>query len=185
LNIVTTSAWVAHNVGLGAAFGGLLFGKAALNPNLSAISSKAERGKMLNRAWNRYNAINILSFGTAAATWFPGRLGLTGGEIDAQTRNLVLAKDALFIVGAVTGLASVLQGRSLAQQGVDGAVPIETGTTPAPETPEKAASLLRSVNLLGNLNVGVTGAILGITTILSMKATQSQNFAKIARRRFF
>jgi len=183
LSILSTAAWVAHNVGLGASFGGLLFGKTALNPNLDAISSKAERGKMLNRAWNRYNAVNVLSFGTAAATWFPGRLGLSGEEIDQQTRNLVLAKDALFLVGAVTGLASVIQGRALAKQGVDGAVPIETGTTPAPETPEKAAGLLRSVNLLGNLNVVVTGAILGITTILSMKATQSQNFAKIVRRR--
>jgi hypothetical protein len=163
----------------------LLFGKAALNPNLDAISSKAERGKMLNKAWNRYNVVNVLSFGTAAATWFPGRLGLTGEEIDQQTRNLVLAKDILFGIGAITGLASVIQGRALTGQGIDGAVPIETGTKPAAETPEKAASLLRSVNLLGNLNLGVTGGLLAVTTILSMKATQSQQFAKIARRRFF
>jgi hypothetical protein len=160
----------------------LLFGKTALNPNLDAISSKADRGRMLNKAWNRYNVVNVLSFGTAAATWFPGRLGLTGGEIDQQTRYLVLAKDILFGVGAITGLASVLQGRSLTGQAPDGAVPIETGTRPAPETPEKAAGLLRSVNLLGNVNVGVTGGILAITTILSMKATQSRQFAKISRR---
>ena len=178
---LSTAAWVAHNLGLGASFGGLLFGKAALNPSLSVLDSEAERGKVLNIAWNRYNAINVVSFATAAATWFPGRLGLSGQEIDQQTRNLVLAKDILFGVGAVSGLASVIQGRALTGQAPDGAVPIESGTTPASETPEKAASLLRSVNQLGNLNILVTGAILGITTVLSMKATESTRFSAVSR----
>jgi hypothetical protein len=178
---LSTAAWVAHNLGLGACFGGLLFGKAALNPSLSAIQSEAERGKVLNTTWNRYNAINVASFATAAATWFPGRLGLSGKEIDQQTRNLVLAKDILFGVGALSGLASVIQGRALTDQAPYGAVPIESGTTPASETPEKAASLLRSVNLLGNLNILVSGAILGITTVLSMKATKSARFSAVSR----
>jgi hypothetical protein len=178
---LSTAAWVTHNLGLGACFGGLLFGKVALNPSLSAIQSEAERGKVLNTTWNRYNAINVASFATAAATWFPGRLGLSGKEIDQQTRNLVLAKDLLFGVGALTGLASVIQGRALTDQAPDGAVPIESGTTPASETPEKAASLLRSVNQLGNLNILVTGAILGITTVLSMKATESARFSAVSR----
>jgi hypothetical protein len=178
---LSTAAWVAHNLGLGACFGGLLFGKAALNPSLSAIESEAERGKVLNTTWNRYNAINVASFATAAATWFPGRLGLSGKEIDQQTRNLVLAKDILFGVGALAGLASVIQGRALTDQAPDGAVPIESGTTPASETPKKAASLLRSVNQLGNLNILVTGAILGITTVLSMKATESTRFSAVSR----
>jgi hypothetical protein len=178
---LSTAAWVAHNLGLAACFGGLLFGKVALNPSLSAIESEAERGKVLNTTWNRYNAINVASFATAAATWFPGRLGLSGKEIDQQTRNLVLAKDILFGVGALSGLASVIQGRALTDQAPYGAVPIESGTTPASETPEKAASLLRSVNLLGNLNILVSGAILGITTVLSMKATKSARFSAVSR----
>ena len=181
MRTLSTAAWVAHNLGLGACFGGLLFGKAALNPSLSAIQSEAERGKILNTTWNRYNAINVASFATAAATWFPGRLGLSGKEIDQQTRKLVLAKDILFGVGALTGLASVIQGRALTGQAPDGAVPIESGTTPASETPEKAASLLRSVNQLGNLNILVTGGILGITTVLSMKATESARFSAVSR----
>jgi hypothetical protein len=178
---LSTAAWVAHNLGLAACFGGLLFGKTALNPSLSAIDSEADRGKILNTTWNRYNIINVASFAMAAATWFPGRLGLSGKEIDQQTRNLVLAKDVLFGVGALTGLASVIQGRALTRQAPEGAVPIESGTTPAAETPEKASGLLRSVNQLGNLNIAVTGAILGITTILSMKATKSTRFSAVSR----
>jgi hypothetical protein len=178
---LSTAAWVVHNLGLAACFGGLLFGKAALNPNLDVLDSQADRGKILNTTWNRYNVINAASFAAAAITWFPGRLGLSGGEIDQQTRNLVLAKDLLFAVGALTGLVSMVQGRALTGQAPDGAVPIESGTTPAATTPERAAGLLRSVNQLGNLNIGVTGAILGITTILSMKATQSTRFSAVSR----
>src|SRR5215213_8383115 len=181
MRTLSTAAWVAHNLGLGACFGGLLFGKAALNPTLSAIESEAERGKILNTAWNRYNAINVASFATAATTWFPGRLGLSGKEIDQQTRNLVLAKDILFGVGSLSGLASVIQGRALTGQAPEGAVPIESGTTPSATTPERAARLLRSVNQLGNLNIVVTGAILGITTILSMKSTESVRFSALSR----
>ena len=181
MRTLSTVGWVVHNLGLGACFGGLLFGKTALNPSLDVLSSEGDRGKILNTAWNRYNAINVASFAAAAITWFPGRLGLSGGEIDDQTRNLVLAKDILFGVGALTGLASVIQGRSLTGQAPDGAVPIASGTTPSSNTPEKAASLLRSVNQLGNINIGVTGAILGITTILSMKATESTKFSAVSR----
>ena len=181
MRTLSTVAWVAHNLGLGACFGGLLFGKAALNPSLSVLDSESDRGKILNTTWNRYNVVNIASFVTAALTWFPGRLGLSGQEIDQQTRNLVLAKDVLFAVGALTGLASVVQGRALTGQAPDGAVPIASGTTPSSTTPEKAAGLLRSVNQLGNLNIVVTGAILGVTTILSMKATESTRFSAVSR----
>jgi hypothetical protein len=34
---------------------------------------------------------------------------------------------------------------------------------------------------LGNLNILVTGAILGITTVLSMKATESVRFSAVSR----
>jgi hypothetical protein len=75
MSTLSTAAWAAHNLGISASLGGLLFGKAALNPSLSVIDSKPERGKILNAAWNRYNAVNIVSFGTAAATWLSVGLG--------------------------------------------------------------------------------------------------------------
>jgi hypothetical protein len=173
LRTLSTAAWVVHNLGLAISFGGSVFGKVALNPNLDVISSEADRGKILNTTWNRFNAISAGSFIASAATWFPGRLGLTGGEVGEQTRNLVLAKDLLYAAGTLSGIASVVQGLALTGQAPGGATPIASGTTPSADTPEKAATLLRSVNQLGNANLAITGAILGITTILSMKATQS------------
>lgn len=178
---LSATAWLAHNIGLGASFGGVLFGKVALNPKLATLESESERGKLLNTVWNRYNVVNAAAYATTVATWFPGRLGLSGAEIDGTTRKLVLAKDALLVLGAITGGASMLQGRALAAQGSDGAVPIRTGTTPSANTPEKAAALLRSVNLLGNANIAITGGVLGITSILAMKASESGTFSAVSR----
>ena len=48
LRTLSTAAWVAHNLGIAASFGGRLFGKTALNPSLSAIASEAACGKTRN-----------------------------------------------------------------------------------------------------------------------------------------
>jgi hypothetical protein len=70
---LSTTAWVAHELGLAASFGGVLFGKVALNPNLDVLQSKTDRGKLLNTAWNRYNVVNAVSLGTTILTWLAGR----------------------------------------------------------------------------------------------------------------
>jgi hypothetical protein len=178
---LTTAAWIAHNIGLAASFGGQLFGKLALNPKLAVLSARDERGKMLNAAWNRYNVVNAVSFGVAALTWFLGRAGVSGRSIDEEARNLVLAKDALFVAGALTGLASIFSGLRLTRQAPDGATPIQTGTEPAPDTPEEAAGLLRTVNVLGNLSLGIIASIIAVTTILSQKAGQSTRWSAVSR----
>jgi hypothetical protein len=178
---LSTAAWAAHNLGLGACFGGLLFGKFAFNPNLDTIGSKEERGKLLNAAWNRYNVVNAVSLGTAAATWFVGRAGISGRSIDEEARNLVLVKDTLFVASALSGLASMVSGLRLTRQAPEGAVPVQTGTTPAPETPEEAASLLRMVNVLGNVNLVLFVAIVAVTTMLSMKSGKSTRLSVLSR----
>ena len=171
---LSTAAWVAHNLGLAACFGGQLFGNLALNPKLDEPGSKTERAKMLNAAWNRYNVVNAVSLGTAA-TWFVGLARISGESIDENARNLVLAKEALFVASILTGLASIVSGLRLARQAPEGATPIQTGTEPAPETPEEAAGLLRTVNVLGNVSLGL------ITTILSQKAGQSARWSAVSR----
>ena len=178
---LSTGAWVAHNLGLAACFGGLLFGKSALNPTLSAIASEAERGKVLNSAWNRYNAVNAASLGTAAGTWVAGRAMLSGDEIGEDARNLVLAKDILLGAGAVTGLASGVGGVLLARQDPEGATPTETGDEPAPETPEPASTIQRWLDMLGNVNVVLAAAVIAITTVLAMKSGESGRWSTISR----
>src|SRR5215217_6955906 len=138
MNKLSTAAWAAHNLGLAIGFGGTLFGKMALNPSVKAISSESERGKSLSSAWNRYNALNAFLLGTAAATWFMGRAGISGRSLDQQARGLVLAKDVLFAAASLGGLASAIGGLIVSRQAPEGSTPTETGNVPAPETPDRA-----------------------------------------------
>jgi hypothetical protein len=178
---LSTAAWVGHNLGLAAWFGGTLFGKFALNPSVKVISSKDERGKVLNSAWNRYNVVNAASLGTAAGTWVTGRAMLSGDEIGEDARNLVLAKDVLLGAGAVTGLASGVGGVLLSRQDPEGATPAETGDEPAPETPEPASTIQRWLDVLGNVNIVLAAAVIAITTVLAMKSGESSRWSVVSR----
>jgi hypothetical protein len=179
---LTNTAWVAHELGLAASFGGLLFGKLALNPKLELLDSKADRGKLLNGAWNRFNVVSTLSTGTAIVTWLTGRAAISGNlALDDEANNLVRTKDALLATAAVTGLASMLSGISLTRQAPDGATPLDDGLNPAPEMSEEAARLLRRVNLLGNVNIAVLGGVIAVSTLLSQKAGKSIGWAAASR----
>jgi hypothetical protein len=179
---LTTAAWVAHELGLAASFGGVLFGKLALNPNLDVLENKPDRGKLLNKAWNRYNVVNAASVGTAIATWLVGRSSISGNlALDEEANNLVRTKDALLATAAVTGLASMISGLSLSRQAPEGAVPLDSGVSPAPEMSDEAARLLRRVNVLGDVNIAVLGGAIAVSTILSMKANQSLRFSIASR----
>ncbi len=65
-------------------------------------------------------------------------------RMSATENALSLAKDGLMAAAVVTGIANGVQGARLARQGEDGAVPVETGTKPAVETPPEAARIQRS-----------------------------------------
>jgi hypothetical protein len=72
------------------------------------------------------------------------------------TENVLsLAKDGLMVAAVLTGVANGIQGARFARQAKDGAVPIESGTEPALETPQQAAGIQRRLDVLGNVNVGV------------------------------
>src|SRR5215204_460303 len=162
---LTTAAWAAHELGLAASFGGLLFGKLALNPNLEVLENKSDRGKLLNKTWNRYNAVNAASVGTAIATWLTGRSAISGNlALDKEANTLVRTKDALLATAAATGLASIASGLQLTRQ-----------------APDEAARLLRRVNVLGNVNIAVLGSVIAVSTILSMKANESVRWSLLSR----
>ena len=158
----------AHDLGLATWFGGSMFGKFAHNPSLKAISDHRERGKVANAAWNGYNLANGVGLGAAAAGWAAARATEAKPVRMSATENaLSLAKDGLMLAAVVTGIANGVQGARLARQGPDGAVPVETGTKPAPETPAEAARIQRSIEVLGNLNIGVGAALIAVNAVLA------------------
>ncbi len=145
---------VAHNIGMTAWVGGVMFGKFAHNPSLVAISSRTERGQVANAAWSRYNAINLAALAAIGLGHTAGRLTeLRGGNLSDRERPLVLAMDVFTAASFASGLLSGIQGARLAKAAPGGAVPVETGTRPAVETPSAAARIQRSLEVLGTLNV--------------------------------
>lgn len=178
---LSTTGLVLHELGLATGFGGSLFGKIALNPSVRAISSKEERGQVTNLAWNGFNIVNAIAVGTSALTWFIGRARLKGREIDKATRALTLTKDVLIGSTLVLGAANIVSGAMLAKQAPDGAVPSETGLKPADNTPGKAASLMRFINVAGVLNLACMAGVIGVTALLNMKAGVSGRWSVLSR----
>jgi hypothetical protein len=171
----------AHDVGLAAWLGGAMFGKIALNPSLERITSHAERGSVSNAAWNGYNAVNAAGLGAAALGWGAARLTEANpANLSGREKALSTAKDGLMAAAVLTGLANGVQGVRLAKQAPEGAVPIETGTKPAAETPPKAAKIQRSLELLGNVNIAAGVALVAVNAVLAQT-----DHSRPAKRRAF
>ncbi|WP_437741748.1 hypothetical protein WMF39_40090 [Sorangium sp. So ce1504] len=179
---LSTSAWVLHELGLAAGFGGPLFGRLALRQAVKDIHSEAERGKVLSDAWQRYNLVSAISLGTAAATWFIGRTVISGRSIDRETRDLVRLKDILLGATLATSVASMLGGQQMREEAPDGGVPLlKEGEAPAPRPPAKAAALQRLLGVMGPLNIALTAGVIGVTTVLAMKSGRSAKWSLLSR----
>ncbi len=169
----------AHDVGLAAWLGGAMFGKFAHNPSLVKISSHSERGSVANAAWNGYNLINATGLGAAALGWGAARLTeASPANLSGREKALSTAKDGLMAAAVVTGIANMVQGARLARQAPDGAVPVETGTKPAAETPAQAAKIQRSLETLGNLNLVSGVGLVAVNAVLAQT-----NHSRPAKRR--
>jgi hypothetical protein len=69
----------------------------------------------------------------------------------------------------ITGAGGALQGARLARQS-PGALPVESGTKPAVETPAAAAKIQRSLGVLGTLNIAAGVAAVAINAVIAQAA---------------
>ena len=157
------AAGIAHNLGLAAWFGGTLFGQIALNPTVSSISDKSERGRVLNESWGRFNAVNSLALASTLLAWRAGNL-----KDDAELRAPALARAKNLLLGgaAVNSVASGILGARIARQSSEGATPVESGTEPAPETPEEAASSQRLLFFFGYGSLVLLAAVISLSALI-------------------
>jgi len=171
---IANTTRAAHDWGLASFLGGAMYGKFAMNPAVRVIESKADRGKVTNTAWNAYNVINAASLAAVATGWGAARLTEARPDrLSARERDLAKAKDGFVISTLVTGIASGVQGARLAKQAPDGAVAIESGVTPAQETPKRAATIQRSLGVLGNLSI-LSGVGLVVTNAILAQTSYSR-----------
>jgi hypothetical protein len=175
--MLTGSALTLHNLGLAAGFGGSLFGQMALHPAVRTLDDKKERGEILNKAWRGFSPVNAFALGSVALTWVLGRSALSGGEIDDETRGLVLAKDVLVALYTATGLGSLIIGLTWGRR----EPPVEQGGTPAAETPELDVKALKTVSRLGKVNILCAAGVIALTAILNIKAGRSHKWNLLSR----
>lgn len=173
---LSTTAWVLHELGLAAGFGGNLFGLIALNPAVAEIQSKRERGKVTHVAWDRYKTVNGASLALMAGTWIAGRTILDGREVGKTSRVLTITKDVLVGGALVGGIGALVFGYMLDREMKISNEPIQSGSRPAAETRKRVADLQRLTNRSGKLNVVMNAAVLAVTTVLAMKAGKSSRW---------
>lgn len=181
---LSTTAWVLHDLGLAAGFGGNLFGQLALNPSVAAVDDKRERGRVAHVAWSRYKSVNAISLLAFASTWSIGRLflNLTGREVGRTSRKLTLVKDGLVTGAFVAGVGSMIAGTLLDKARVEaGEAPIETGAVPAEGTPRKVASLQRITNAFGIGSIVFQAAVLATTTVLAIQSGKSKKWSFVSK----
>ena len=178
-DLVSAAGRAAHDLGLAGLLGGNLFGRFALHPAVTEIGDKAERGKVVNAAWRRYGTVNSLSLAAVCAGWIGARATeVRDRNLSDREVALVRAKDALVAAVAVTGLAAAAEGVRFAGQAPDGAVPLESGDEPAPETSRESARTKRLLNRLGRVNALAEVALVAVNAALAQ-----ENFRNPPRRR--
>jgi hypothetical protein len=158
---------IAHNLGLATWFGGTLFGQVALNPTVGRISDKNERGRVLNEAWGRFNAVNTPALAATLLSW---RLGGLRDDAELRAPGLARLKNLMLGGAAIAGIASGLLGARIAKQSPEGDTPVEAGTEPAPETPEEAAQSQRLIALTGTSSLALLVGAIAASAVIENSA---------------
>ena len=174
-----------HDVGLGALIGGNLFARVGMHPSLAEIGNERERGRVLNRSWQRYGVVNFLALGAVVGGWAAARAGesrpalLSGAE-----RKLAVAKDAAVVAVAVTGIASAVEGIRFSRTAAHGAVPMETGDRASEEASAEARALKPRVNGLGAAHLASALALAGINAALGQANFRRPPARRLLKRRY-
>jgi len=178
---LSTTAWVLHELGLAAGFGGNLFGQLAMQPAVETILSKRERGKVSHVAWDRYKAVNGASLVFMAGSWIAGRAFLSGREVGKTSRVLTIAKDVLVGGAVVGGVAAMIFGRMLDKERLIANEPLTVNSRPSAETRQRVQELERITKGFGLVNIVMNAAVLATTTVLSMKAGKSTKWSFVSQ----
>ena len=164
---------IAHNLGLATWFGGALFGQVALSPTISRISDRRERGRVLNESWSRFNAVTFATIAASILTW---RLGGLREDAELRAPALTRIKNLLLGGAVVNGIASGILGARIAKEAPgeasEGGTPVEAGTQPAPETPEKAAQAQRLISITGPSALSLLATVIALSAIIDSSAVK-------------
>lgn len=172
-------------MGVGALLGGNLFARVGMHPALRELSDSRERGSAINAAWRRYGAVNAMALTSILVGWVGARLDEASPRmLSRRERKLAAAKDAAVVAVAVTGLSATVAGVRFARMERNGAVPLEDGSTPAPEATPAEKRTKRFLNGMGAANLVSSVALAGINAGLSQANFRRPPLRRLIRRRY-
>src|SRR3954470_18227122 len=93
MTTLTSAALAAHELGLAATFGGILFGETGLGKSVRVLPNETDRSRVIEQAWKTFSIPNTIGLLTAVSTWFIGRSAFSGRFMGRKMRQLILAKD--------------------------------------------------------------------------------------------
>jgi len=175
---LTSAALAAHELGLAATFGGILFGETGLGKSVRVLPDERDRSRVIEQAWRTFSLPNTVGLLTAVSTWFIGRSAFSGRFMGRKMRRLILAKDIALGVTLASGVAAQVVGRKLSEEQP---FPIDTQGRPTERTPERAAKLTRLAWALGTLELIGAGAALALTSALNFRGQRNPTWNAIAR----
>jgi len=175
---LTSAALAAHELGLAATFGGILFGETGLGKSVKVLPNQADRSRVIEQAWKTYSVPSTIGLVTAAATWFIGRTAFSGRFMGRKMRRLILAKDLALGVTLASGLAAQFVGRKLSDEQP---FPVETNGRPSEGASEQVVKLSRLARVLGFLELIGAGTTLVLTSALNFRGQRNSTWNAIAR----
>ena len=152
-----------HDLGLSAWFGGTLANAVSLNKAAAEASTAPAAGAVANTGWDRWTPVNAAAIGVhvlGSVGQIAGNKGRLGGQ--QGVASMALAKTALTAAAlGVTAYSRVL-GKKVSQEG---AVPAQSGTTPASTTPKAVADAQRQLSALQWVIPALTGALVVVSSL--------------------
>jgi hypothetical protein len=182
---VSSVGRAAHDAGLAALLGGNLYGRIAMHPALAGIGEESERGKLANRAWQRYSWVSSAGLAAIVAGWAGARVNeALPSSLSPRERPLALGKDAAVAAVAVTELATMVTGMRFARSAPEGAVPLTDGETPAHAASERSARLKRRLNALSTASIAAELALVGANAALAQANFRRPPVRRLLRKRY-
>ena len=169
-----------HDVGLSAWFGGTLANAVALNPAAARAGTPTSTGAVANAGWDRWTPVNAAAIGLHLAGSVGQTMGNTGRIAGQQgVATMVVAKTALTAAALGATAYSRVLGRKVSAAS---AVPAESGTEPAAQTPDDVAAAQRQLAILQWVVPGLTGALVVLSSFAGEQERASEQLSGVFSR---
>ena len=113
---LTSAALAAHELGLAATFGGIVFGQSGLGKAVKVLPNQNDRSRVLEQSWKTFAIPKTIGVITAGATWLIGRSIFSGRFSGRDIRRLVIAKDVALGITVLSGLGAQVVGGKLSSE---------------------------------------------------------------------